>query len=198
MRHCIRGHYHHNQNQRHHTKGGPGPYEGRGVVDGAARFPVTAAAATAQPPAPHEVVPRLVDGGLAMSSGSWVELCVRWLGRDLAAAVAGGAGSPCTSSRGRSSVSSSSAGYAPLPSRRKHQQTAALGTAGAQRHYESIVNAGSSIIYCSARGDPDEPGAGQPSIHLPVNSGSQVRCSPNMCLSFSTAALVLIHIYMFH
>lgn len=55
----------------------------------------------------------------------------------------------------------------------KHQQTAALGTAGAQRHYESIVNAGSSIIYCSARGDPDEPGAGQPSIHLPVNSGSQ-------------------------
>ncbi|XP_075546100.1 proton-coupled zinc antiporter SLC30A2-like isoform X3 [Dermacentor variabilis] len=55
----------------------------------------------------------------------------------------------------------------------KHQPTATLGTAGAPRHYESIVNAGSSIIYCSARGDRDEPGAGQPSVHIPVNSGSQ-------------------------
>lgn len=102
-----------------------------------------------------------------MRSGSWVELCVRWPGRDLAAAV-DGATSVFASSRGRGS----SARYAPLPSCRKHQQ-ASLGPAGAPRHYESIVNAGSSIIYCSARGDPDEPGAGQPSIHMPVNSGSQ-------------------------
>lgn len=54
----------------------------------------------------------------------------------------------------------------------KHQQTS-VSPAVVPRHYESIVNAGSSIIYCSARGDPDEPGAGQPSIHMPVNSGSQ-------------------------
>lgn len=53
----------------------------------------------------------------------------------------------------------------------KNQQP--MGPAGAPRHYESIVNAGSSIIYCSARGDPDEPGAGQASIHMPVNAGSQ-------------------------
>ncbi|XP_077519513.1 proton-coupled zinc antiporter SLC30A2-like isoform X2 [Amblyomma americanum] len=53
----------------------------------------------------------------------------------------------------------------------KHQQP--MGPAGAPRRYESIVNAGSSIIYCSARGDPDEPGTGQPSLHMPVNGGSQ-------------------------
>lgn len=45
-------------------------------------------------------------------------------------------------------------------------------SAGAGKRYESIVNAGSSLIYCSAQGDPDDPL--QSGLHLvPRNSVSQ-------------------------
>lgn len=83
---------------------------------------------------------------------AWVESCVRRLVGD----HAGG----------------SNAGYLPLLHRKRE-----ASLAGSPRHYESIVNAGSSIIY-SARGGPDDSeggggGGGQASMHMPLNNSSQ-------------------------
>lgn len=66
------------------------------------------------------------------------------------------------------------------------KREAPLAGAGSPRHYESIVNAGSSIIY-SARGGPDESegggggGTGQASLHMPLNNGSQASQEEEHC-----------------